>query len=297
MVTEMAGQKTLGVLFGVAAGGMWAIETILGKLMLSSLSFLQVTASEAFFAAVTAFAFILLRRENVRIKNASFRDIVSVGLMGTVLAPLVYFYGLTQTLAVNAALIAHLQPLFVSILGSFFLRERIRKNDILGGVLVGSSVIMITGRTIENIVNLKLGNIGDVVVLLATLLWAFTAIPGKRLTRYESSVLIVGYRFLVASFIFLPVLFLLNQLAIKSIFQVLLGITVGLGYVFYYEGLKRIKASQVAITELSSPFFVAVLAWFLLGEHTTMIQIIGAFLLTIGLATLTMEKTSRSNNV
>jgi len=297
MVTEMAGQKTLGVLFGVAAGGMWAIETILGKLMLSSLSFLQVTASEAFFATVTAFAFILLRRENVRIKNASFRDIVSVGLMGTVLAPLVYFYGLTQTLAVNAALIAHLQPLFVSILGSFFLRERIHKNDILGGVLVGSSVIMITGRTIENIVNLKLGNIGDVVVLLATLLWAFTAIPGKRLTRYESSVLIVGYRFLVASFIFLPVLFLLNQLAIKSIFQVLLGITVGLGYVFYYEGLKRIKASQVAITELSSPFFVAVLAWFLLGEHTTMIQIIGAFLLTIGLATLTMEKTSRSNNV
>ncbi len=289
MVTNMTDQRALGVIFGVAAGGMWAIETVLGKLMLSTLSFLQVTASEAFFATATAFAFILLRGENVRIKNVSLMDVISVGLMGTVLAPLIYFYGLTQTLAVNAALIAHLQPLFVSILGFFFLKERIHKNDILGGVLVGLAVIMITGRTIDNIVNLKLGSIGDVVVLLATLLWASTAIPGKRLTRHESSVVIVGYRFLVASLIFLPTLLFLNQLVIKSIYQVLLGITVGLGYIFYYEGLKRIKAGQVAITELSSPFFVAALAWFLLGEHTTVIQISGAFLLVIGLTILTRE--------
>ena len=289
----MGDQKALGVLFGVAAGSMWAVETILGKIMLSSLSFIQVTASEVFFATITAFVFILLRGEPVRITDTSLWDVLFVGLMGTVLAPLVYFFGLTQTLAVNAALIAHLQPLFISILGFLFLGEKMHKHDIVAGILIGLAVILITGRTAENIANLKLGNIGDFIVLLATLGWAFTAIPGKRLTKHVSSFVIVGYRFLVASLIFLPVLLLLDQLVIKSIYQVLLGVIVGLGYIFYYEGLKRIKAGQVAITELSSPFFASVLAWIILGEHTTMIQIIGASLLVSGLVILTQETPER----
>jgi len=289
----MVDQKALGVLFGVAAGAMWAIETVLGKIMLSSLSFIQVTASEVFFAMITAFAYILLSGKSIRIKDASLKDILSVGLIGTVLAPLVYFFGLTQTFAVNAALIAHLQPLFVSILGFLFLEEKMHKHDVIGGILIGLAVVLITGRTIDNIVNLKLGNMGDFVVLLATLGWAFVAIPGKRLTKHLSSVVIVGYRFLVASLIFLPMLLFLNQLMIASIYQVILGITVGLGYIFYYEGLKRIKAGQVAITELSSPFFAVILAWILLGEYTTIIQIIGASLLVAGLIILSQENSGK----
>jgi len=283
----MVGQKVLGVLFGVIAGFMWAVETVLGKILLSSLSFIQVTASEAFFAALTAFAYILLSRKPVKIKSLCLKDILLVGFVGTVLAPLAYFFGLTQTFAVNATLLAHLQPLFVSILGFFFLKERIHKYDVMGGVMIGFAVILIIGRTLDNIVNLKLGNMGDLGVLLATLGWAFVAIPGKRLTKHASSILIVAYRFLVASIFFLPLLLFLNQLAIKSIYQVLLGVIVGLGYILYDEGLKRIKACQAALTELSSLFFVTALAWIILGEYVTIIQVIGALLLIMGLTALT----------
>jgi len=288
----MVDQKILGVLFGVAAGAMWAIETVLGKIMLSSLSFIQVTASEVFFAAITAFVYILLSGKSVRIKGASLRDLLSVGLIGTVFAPLVYFFGLTLTFAVNATLIAHLQPFFVSIFGFFFLREKLHKHDVIGGVLIGLAAILITGRTLDNLMNFRLGNIGDLVVLLATMGWAFVAVPGKRLTKNVGSATIVGYRFLFASAVFLPMLLFMNQLVIKSVYQALIGITVGLGYIFYYEGLKRIKAGQVALTELSSPFFAAILAWVLLGEYTTIIQIAGASLLIAGLVILTRENSA-----
>ena len=92
------------------------------------------------------------------------------------------------------------------------------------------------------------------MVFLATVSWAAVAIPGKQLTKEMSSVAIVAYRFLVASIVFIPVLLFLNQLVVSSVYQVLLGTLVGVGYIFYYEGLKRIKASQVAVTELSAPF-------------------------------------------
>jgi len=286
----VADQKVLGILFGVGAGAMWAIEAILGKLLFSSFTFIQVTASEVFFAALTAFVYIIARREHVRFSRRNLGNFLVVGLVGTVFAPLMFFLGLTQTLAVNATLIAHLQPLFVAVFGLFLLEEKLRKQDVVAGLLTVFAVVLITGRTVDNLANLRLGNSGDLVVLLATLGWAIVAIPGKRLTKEVSSVVIVGYRFLIASMVFIPVLLYSNQLVINSIHQVLLGIVVGLGYIFYYEGLRRVKASQVALCELSSPFFAAILAWSFLGEETTLMQIAGAILLIMGLYILTQEK-------
>ena len=288
----MTDQKVLGILFGVGAGAMWAIEAILGKLLFSSFNFVQVTASEVFFAALTAFVYIIARRERVRFSRKNLGSFLVVGLVGTVFAPLMFFLGLTQTLAVNATLIAHLQPLFVAILGFFLLKESLHKQDIVAGLLTIFAVVLITGRTLDNLANLRLGNFGDLVVLLATLGWALVAIPGKQLTKEVSSVVIVGYRFLIASIVFIPVLLFSNQLIVNSIFQVLIGIVVGVGYIFYYEGLKRVKTSQVALCELSSPFFVAIMAWSILGEETSPMQIVGAILLMLGLYILTREKST-----
>jgi len=290
----VADQKVLGILFGVGAGAMWAIEAILGKLLFSSFTFIQVTASEVFFAALTAFVYIIARRERVRFSRRNLGNSLVVGLVGTVFAPLMFFLGLTQTLAVNATLIAHLQPLFVAIFGFFVLKERLHKRDVVAGILTIFAVVLITGRTVDNLASLRLGNFGDLVVFFATLGWAIVAIPGKQLTKEVSSVVIVGYRFLIASIVFMPVLLFSNQLIINSIFQVLLGIVVGLGYIFYYEGLKRVKASQVALTELSSPFFAAILAWIILGEKTTPMQIVGAILLMLGLYILAQERSMAS---
>jgi drug/metabolite transporter (DMT)-like permease len=134
-----------------------------------------------------------------------------------------------------------------------------------------------------------LGNYGDLFVLCATISWAIVAIPGKRLSQELNSLTIVSFRFLIASIIFLPVLISLNQLVINSYLQVLLGILVGMGYIFYYEGLKRLTTSQVALTELASPFFAAILAWFFLGELISPLQIAGALLLFSGLSLLTKK--------
>jgi drug/metabolite transporter (DMT)-like permease len=288
----MPNQKVTGVLFGISAGAMWAIEAVLGKILLSSLSFMQVAASEAFFATIVSIIYVLASGKSLKCGGSSLRDILLIGLLGSVLAPIAYFLGLSWTLAVNVTLLAHLQPLFVSILGFIFLNEKIGRNDIIGGLMIGLAAILITSRSIENLMTLKFGNLGDIVVLLATLGWAIVAIPGKRLTKVVESALIVGYRFLVASAVFLPMLIILNQFVIESIYQVVLGVIAGLGYVSYYEGLKRIKASQVALTELSSPFFAAILAWFILGEYLTVIQIIGAMLLFIGLILLAQKEQS-----
>lgn len=272
---------------------MWAVEAVLGKILFSSFSFVQVTASEVFFATLTAFAYVLATREHVRLDGKDFGNVLAVGVVGTVFAPLMYFFGLSHTFAVNATLIAHLQPLFVAIFGFYFLKEKLHRHDLFGGFLIILAAILITSRTVYNLTAFRFGNFGDLMVFFAMVSWAIVAIPGKQLTRQASSVLIVGYRFLIASIVFVPVLLYLDQLIISSIYQVLLGVLAGLGYIFYYEGLKRIKSSQVALAELSSPFFTSILAWNLLGETVTPMQMIGALLLISGLFILTGEKSKQ----
>lgn len=286
----MVDQQILGLLFGVCAGAIWAVEAVLGKMLFHSATFLQVAATEAFFAALTAFAYTLVRRTHMKLTRKNVSKLLAVGLVGTVFAPVMYFFGLSQTFAVNASLIAHLQPLFVSLFGFYFLKERLQKRDFLAGLLIVFAAVLITSRTVDNLAAFTFGNLGDLTVVFATVSWAIVAIPGKQLTEETSSVLIVCYRFIIASLVFLPLLLILNQLVITSPYQILLGVLVGLGYIFYYEGLRRSKASHIALTELSAPFFTAILAWHFLGEVITPMQTIGATLLLCGLLVLTQER-------
>jgi drug/metabolite transporter (DMT)-like permease len=285
----MRNPKVLGVLFGGCAGLMWSIEVVLGKTLLQSYTAIQVVASEAFFASLVGFVYLGVTRAEWTVDRNNVRDVLIVGVVGTTLAPLVYFFGLTQTFAINASLIAHLQPLFVSILGHYYLGEQFEKRDFFAGLLVIVAAILITSRHVASLIQLNLGNVGDLLVIVATVSWAIVAIPGKQLLRDTSSVAIMSYRFLIASLVFFPILLVSNQFVIDSLYQVLLGVIVGLGYIFYYEGLKRIKASHVAMTELSSPFFTAVLGWRFLGEIVTPLQLFGASLLFFGLYVLTRE--------
>jgi drug/metabolite transporter (DMT)-like permease len=286
----MVDQQILGLLFGVCAGAIWAVEAVLGKMLFQSATFLQVAGTEAFFAALSVFAYTLLRRTRMKFTRKNVSKLLIVGLIGTVFAPVMYFFGLSQTFAVNATLIAHLQPFIVSIFSFYFLKERLQKRDLFAGLLIVCAAVLITSRTVANLAAFAFGNLGDLTVFFATMSWAIVAIPGKQLTEETSSVLIVCYRFVIASLVFLPLLLYLNQLFVTSIYQVLLGVLVGLGYIFYYEGLRQRKASHIALTELSAPFFTAILAWLFLGEIITPMQIMGAIILICGLFVLTQER-------
>jgi drug/metabolite transporter (DMT)-like permease len=283
-------QKIWGILFGLSAGAIWALETILGKFLFSSLTVIQIATSEIVFATFTALIYTVVKREKVTLDWETIQYLLLVSVVGTIIAPLLFYLGLSQTFAVNATLIAHMQPFFIALLGYSILKEQLSKLDLIGGILIILAAILITSRTIEQLTTLQIGNLGDFLVFLAMCSWAIVAIPGKRLTQKTSSAVIVSLRFLIASMILLPIVLILDVFIISSIYQVLLGLLVGLGYICYYESMKRLKTSQVAFTELSAPFFIALFAWPLLGEIVTIFQIIGIILLMSGVYILTQKE-------
>ncbi len=89
---------------------------------------------------------------------------------------------------------------------------------------------------------------------------------------------------------FITYLSLRSPLVFSNIYQILVGIVVGAGTIFYYEGLKRIKAAQVSALELTTPFAAALLGFCILAERITALQIAGMVLLFAGVCFLSKKE-------
>jgi drug/metabolite transporter (DMT)-like permease len=277
--------KQLGVTTILLASIIWAIEPILAKLSYETSDFLHTSAIRAMIAALTAFLYILLTRKKVfTLTRHQLTPLFYIAIVGTLIADFMYFVSLSQIPVINAVIIGHMQPIFIIGFGFFFLKsDSLTKFDYLGICLLIISGLLVTTETLENLLALRFGTIGDLIVLSATIAWATSAIVMKKYLTMVDAGIITFYRFFIPSFVFLGYLILTSSLVLDNIYQVALGIIIGIGTILYYEGLKRLKAAQVSGLELSTPFFAALFAVLFLGELITGMQIIGIGLLFGGI--------------
>ncbi len=211
--------------------------------------------------------------------------------LGASFSELIYFYAFTKIPVINAVLIGHFQPVFIVLFGYFILKEeKLTKFDYFGIFFMIIAGILVSTRTLGNLKLLKIGTIGDLLVLISAILWATTAIAMRKYLQGLNAGVITFYRFLIASIALAVYLILTSTIRVSNIYQVLVGIVTGTGQILYYEGLKRLKASQVGALELSTPFFAVILSFFILGEVTTFMQIAGIIFLIVGVYFLSRKE-------
>ena len=284
--------KRTGILAILGASSMWALEPIFAKLAYANSGFVQTSAVRAVCVALVAILYILLRGQtNLKVTGRQFSQLVYLALVGTIFGDLLYFYALTKIPVLNAVLIGHMQPIFIVLMGCFLLKEdKLTKFDYVGiGTMIVAGVL-VTTKTLENLSAARLGNTGDAYVLLATIAWATTSIVMRKYLRELDAGVVTFYRYVVASAVFIGYLSLRSPLLLSNIYQILVGVVVGAGTILYYEGLKRIKAAQVGALELSTPFFATLLAFLILGERVTAMQIAGLVLLLVGICFLSRKE-------
>jgi len=271
---------------------MWAIEPILAKLSFENSDFLHTSAIRAMVAALTAFLYIVLtRKASLKVTRRQLPPLLYIAAVGTLVADLMYFIGLSQIPVINAVIIGHMQPIFIISFGFFLLKtDKLTTFDYLGISLMILSALLVTTGTMENLLALRFGTFGDLIVLSATIAWATAAIVMKKYLTMMDAGVISFYRFFVPAFIFAAYLGTIDSLFIANMYQVCIGVIIGIGTILYYEGLKRLKAAQVSGLELSTPFFAALLAIFFLNETITGMQILGIMLLFGGVYLLSKKE-------
>jgi len=284
--------KSIGILSVLLASFLWALEPVLAKLSYQSSDFQHTLAVRAVLVTLTALVYGgITNKANFKIDRRQLSALVYVAVVANILGDIAYFFALTQVPVTNAVVIGYMQPIFIVMMGFLVLREdRLSRFDYLGIIVMMMAGLLIATRSSENLLMLRLGTYGDLVVLSATVAWSTTTIAVRKYLTEMNAGVVTFYRFLFASLALAAYLVFFSDLGAVNMYQVMIGIVVGVGTILYVEGLKRNKAAQVSALELSTPFFAAVLSFLALGELVTQMQIVGMVLLLIGVLFLSRRE-------
>jgi len=245
------------------------------------------------FASI-AMIIILYIKEGIKIENIkenSFAYII-IGLIGIFGFNALFFVGLKYTTPLNGALIMGTNPLMTTILARLILKDTITKKQMLGisFALIGV-VLVITKGSIELIQTLSF-SIGDFIILLGNFCWALYGVLGRRYIKGSSPIATTTYTMIIGAIALIimsfgfsnPVPYSKIPIAAWGAILFMAFFTSVLGYLWWNQGIKEIGASKTSLFFNLVPIVTMIIS-FVIGTPVTIVQIVGTFLVIIGVLT------------
>lgn len=238
--------------------------------------------------AVLLLGFIFSFGEFAELRKLKRRDwllLAAIGLIGGSIPFLLFFKGLSLTTGANASFIHKTMFIYVAVLAVPFLKEKIDRRLLLAAVLL----------LLGNALFLKIlpfgSRSGDLLILLATLLWAGENILSKHALKKIPSRLVALGRMGIGSLFIL--LFLLasghisaiSNLTLPHLRWLFLTSLFLFGYVTtWYAGLRYLEASVATSVLLLGGPITALLTLVASGVSFAPTQMVGILLLIGGVA-------------
>lgn len=264
------------------------VSIVVNKFFVVSIDPLIFTALRAFFIGVLFLFISLYFNKQSRSKNfnkVSWKWLVSLGVLGGGFAFWLFFSGLKLTLASRAAFLHKTLPIYAAVLAFIFLKEKITLKQLVAiAVMVGGLLVMELSSITSAV------QLGDVLVLAATVLWAVeNTIAKKAMISKESNWVVTFSRMFFGSLVLFAILIFANkihlifELSSSQVLYILISGIILFFYVFtYYYGLKYINLSKAATILLFAPVVSLILAVVWLGEAVTLVQLVGSLLILVG---------------
>ncbi len=283
-------KENLGTLFAIATALVSGLAFVANKFFLVSLDPTLFTTLRTFFVGI-GFFLISFFKNKLSFKNfnkVSWKILISIGFVAG-FAFLTFFNGLNLTTAGRAAFLHKLLPLFITVLAFTFLKEKIKR------IQVYAMIVMITGAYFISSSAISFDIIiGDLLVIIATVLFAIENIISKYVMIKKESNFVVSFcRMFFASVVLFSIVLItekFNQLLLITYEQVFyIGISVSLLFLyvfFWYYSIRLIKVSKASTLLLLSPPISLFLSYLFLEETILPLQIIGSILILVGAFTV-----------
>lgn len=224
--------------------------------------------------------------------------LVLLGVVGVFLTFFLFHQGVERASASTAAVVFSGNPIFTSLLAVLLLKERLRAVGWLGiGLGFLGALAAVTGFHLSGLFS-RDDFLGGILVLSSALTWSAYTVYGKRYSQV--------YGGLTVSF--------LSIVAGSAMFALLLGVrggwgelasydagtwgwllylgmvTVGIGYLLYFEGMRQVPASRGASLFYLKPILALLLAHYALGEPVTYALVFATVMVAAGVLLVTLTR-------
>jgi len=190
------------------------------------------------------------------------------------------------TSVATSTLLANLAPIFVTLAGWLWFKEKVSGPFVLGLAVAMLGVSLLIGPDFQGHAPALLG---DAFGFVTALFYAAYILQIKRLRAQTSTARIMAASSLVTALIVLPVAMLLGESLLPGTLRGW-GVVLGLALVSHVAGqsliayaLAHLPASLGSVSLLIQPIFAAIFAWMVLGEAIGPLQIAGGIATLIGI--------------
>jgi drug/metabolite transporter (DMT)-like permease len=199
--------------------------------------------------------------------------------------------GLVTAQATTTGWIVASMPIFLAILGWFFLKEKVGWFRVSGIALATVGVLLVvTKGNLSSLIDGHFGSPGDVLILISAPNWAiFSALSRSGLKRHPAALMmlyVMGFGWLFSSVPFFagPGLHDLTRLSINGWLGIgFLGIlSSGVAYIFWYDALKNIPASRAGAFLYLEPLATVAVAALILHEPLILASLLGGAIILVG---------------
>ncbi len=229
-----------------------------------------------FFASITFLIFMPLRGEpaHKRFKRSDIKPLILVGGFGIFAFEVMELTGLVYTTSAQGAIIDGIQPITIAIFASLILQEQLPQKWQYSGLVLGFlGIVFAVGVQYLLVLNFE-HLFGNVILIIATCIWALYSVAGRRIMERMSSLnLVAGASFVgfllfsvaasAESFWLQPALGV-PEFWINTAF--LGAVVTFLSYLLYFEAVKNIGATRSGVFLSLVPIFGTLLSAWLLSE-------------------------------
>ncbi|MDP2957509.1 MAG: DMT family transporter [Longimicrobiales bacterium] len=275
----------------LALAAIWGINFSVVKAVLGVLDPLALNALR-FPLAALVLAAVMARRPAPPIERADRVPIAILGILGNVVYQVAFIQGIDATLAGNASLLLATSPVWTVLLSAALGHEEPKPLVFMGSAITLGGMALVVlggGRAVGwGWETLR----GDALMVGASLLWSIYTVGSGRYVRKYGAIRVTAWTLWVGT----PLLVLLG---VPSLLSTSWGsvpawawggvayagvLSVGLAYLLWYRGVKRLGNSRTALYSNLVPVAALLTAWLWLDEVPTALQAGGAVVILAGIS-------------
>ncbi|MFI8707873.1 DMT family transporter [Bacillus sp. NPDC077411] len=266
---------------------LWGGNFVVGKSLVGHASPMTLTTLRWGIAVICLFPIVWLKEKKLFPPKEAILPLFLMGVTGVVFFNIFQFWALEHTSATNVGLISTLNTISIAACSALFLKEKINIWQITSMIIsfFGVTLVLSKGK-IDALFSLHF-NIGDWWMMAAVCVWGIYSVCSRWATKKTTPMMSTLYSGIFGIIILIP--FNISDFTISNVNASFLGsilytgvISTVLCMVFWNIGVQKLGATTAGIFLNFNPIFTAILAFLLLGEQMTWIQIVGSMIVIGG---------------
>ncbi|UCC81783.1 MAG: EamA family transporter [Gemmatimonadota bacterium] len=269
----------LGVLIFI-----WAANFSVVKYALRDMSPLAFNGLRFGLASILMWIFVKVGGRSMAMDRRYWPALIGLGLLGNTVYQVLFIYGIDWTLAGNASLMLAATPIFTTLLSIAFRQERVGPMAWMGVVISVVGIGLVVWGGAQEISFASDTVRGDLTVLAAAAAWSGYTVGSNPLVRRYGALPVTAVTMWIGGLALLlvsvPSFLAQDWTEVRPISWLALfysgAFAIALAYLIWYYSIRHIGNTRTAVYSNFIPVVALAIAWLMLSETPTWLQLLGA---------------------